>query len=95
MRGVVGSPRAVAHPGLPRIRTCAIDASGSSGQGFAARRYREWMARAGGSGYRVSNALKRSHVSRDFHDRRRSHLHQTPTTTKRKRAIAGEFPVIP
>ena len=34
----VGSPRAVAHPGLPRIRTCAIHASGSSAHGFAARR---------------------------------------------------------
>src|SRR5439155_3537083 len=26
-QGLVGSPRAVAHPGLPRIRTCAINAS--------------------------------------------------------------------
>src|SRR5947207_10302940 len=34
----VGSPRAVAHPGLPRIRTCATRASGSSDHGFAARR---------------------------------------------------------
>src|SRR2546427_657678 len=33
---LVGSPRAVAHPGLPRIRTCAIDASGSSDHGFVA-----------------------------------------------------------
>ena len=37
-QGLVGSPRAVAHPGLPRIRTCAINASGSSDHGFAARR---------------------------------------------------------
>ena len=90
-----GSPRAVARPGLPQIRTCTIRASGSSGQGFAARRYKEWTARAGGSGYRASNTWKRSHVSRDFHDRRRSHLHQVSTTTKRKREIADEFPVIP
>jgi hypothetical protein len=34
--GLVGSPRVVAHPGLPRIRTCVTDASGSSDQGFAA-----------------------------------------------------------
>jgi hypothetical protein len=53
------------------------------------------MTRAGGSGYRASNAWKRSHVSRAFHDRRCSHLHQVSTTTKRKRAIADEFPVIP
>jgi hypothetical protein len=34
----VGWPRVVSHPGLPRIRTCATNASGSSCQGFAARR---------------------------------------------------------
>ena len=32
-----GWPRAVARPGLPRIRTCAINASGSSSHGFAAQ----------------------------------------------------------
>ena len=92
-----GSPRAVARPGLPQIRTCAIRASGSSGQGFAARRYMEWMARAGGSGYRASNAWKRSHVSRDFHDRRRSHLHQVSTTyeaeARDRRRVPGD-PVV-
>ena len=31
-----GWPRAVTRPGLPQIRTCAIDASGSSNHGFAA-----------------------------------------------------------
>jgi isoamylase len=36
--GHAGSPRAVAHPGLPQIQTSAIRASGSSGRGFAARR---------------------------------------------------------
>ena len=30
-----GSPRVVAHPGFPQIRTCPIKAYGSSGQGFA------------------------------------------------------------
>ena len=33
-----GSPREVTLPRLPRIRTCPIRASGSSGQSFAARR---------------------------------------------------------
>jgi len=28
-------PRAVTHPGLPRIRTCAINAYGSSSDGLA------------------------------------------------------------
>ena len=32
---LAGSPWAVTHPGLPRIRTCPIKASGSSGQPFA------------------------------------------------------------
>ncbi|HSW44959.1 MAG TPA: class IV adenylate cyclase, partial [Phycisphaerae bacterium] len=31
-----GWPWVIAHPGLPQIRTCAINAYGSSGQGFAA-----------------------------------------------------------
>ena len=30
-----GRPREVTRPGLPQIRTCAIDASGSSYHGFA------------------------------------------------------------
>jgi hypothetical protein len=30
-----GWPRVVAFPGLPQIRTCATNASGSSGYGFA------------------------------------------------------------
>ncbi len=30
-----GSPWVIAHPGFPQIRTCAIDASGSSYHGFA------------------------------------------------------------
>lgn len=45
-----GSSRVIAHPGLPQIRTCAIDAYGSSGYGFAARRYTEWTTTAFGSG---------------------------------------------
>src|SRR3990172_3325551 len=31
-----GSPRGIAPPGLPQIRTCGFPASGSSGQSFAA-----------------------------------------------------------
>src|SRR5437899_6796658 len=38
LRGLVGAPRAVAHPGLPRTRTWAINASGSSHDGFRAPR---------------------------------------------------------
>ena len=34
-----GWPWVIAHPGLPQIRTCAIDAYGSSGHGFATRRW--------------------------------------------------------
>ena len=37
--GEAGWPWAVARPGLPQIRTCAIDASGSSDHGFAAQRH--------------------------------------------------------
>ena len=33
----LGSPREVALPGLPRIRTCGFPASGSSVHGFARR----------------------------------------------------------
>ncbi len=35
VRLAAGSPRAVARPGLPQIRTCPIKASGSSGRGLA------------------------------------------------------------
>ena len=48
--GRVGWPREVTLPGLPQIRTCAISASGSSDQGFAARRRRECTAMGGGRG---------------------------------------------
>ncbi len=34
--GVAGSPRGIAPSGLPQIRTCAFDTSGSSSQDFAA-----------------------------------------------------------
>ena len=41
---MAGWPRAIAHPGLPQIRTCAISAYGSSGHGFAARGIRHHHA---------------------------------------------------
>ncbi len=44
-----GWPREVALPGLPQIRSCAIDATGSSVHGFAARRSRDGIT-ADGSG---------------------------------------------
>ena len=40
-----GWPRAVARPGLPQTRTCAINAFGSSSYPFATPRYTEWTAR--------------------------------------------------
>ena len=40
-----GWPRAVACPGLPQTRTCAINAFGSSSYPFATPRYTEWTAR--------------------------------------------------
>ncbi len=47
----VGWPRAVTRPGLPQIRTCAIDASGSSRWRLRyVWRKTECMARADGSG---------------------------------------------
>ena len=39
-----GWPWVVAHPGLPQIRTCAINASGSSRYGFATRARRPGTA---------------------------------------------------
>ena len=47
---LAGWPRAVAHPRLPRIRTCPIKAYGSSDNGFAAQRYTLCTTRAGGRG---------------------------------------------
>ena len=47
---MAGWPRAVAHPRLPRIRTCPIKAYGSSDNGFAAQRYTLCTTRAGGRG---------------------------------------------
>jgi uncharacterized protein YbcI len=41
-----GWPRAVARPGLPQTRTCAINAFGSSSYPFATPRHTEWTARA-------------------------------------------------
>ncbi len=49
-RLLVGWPWEVALPGLPQIRTCAIDASGSSVYGLAARVGNRWTIRGGGSG---------------------------------------------
>ena len=46
---LAGSARVIAHPGLPQIRTCAINAYGSSSHGFAAERYTEWTTTAAGS----------------------------------------------
>ncbi len=49
VRRGAGWPREVALPGLPQIRSCAIDATGSSVHGFAARRWRAGIT-ADGSG---------------------------------------------
>ena len=49
-RALAGWPRAVAHPRLPQIRACAIDALGSSDDGLAAQRYTLCTTRGGGSG---------------------------------------------
>ena len=49
-RVLVGWPWEVALPGLPQIRTCAIDASGSSVYGLAVRVGTLWTIRGGGSG---------------------------------------------
>ena len=40
-----GWPRAVARPGLPQTRTCAINAFGSSSYPFATLRHVEWIER--------------------------------------------------
>jgi hypothetical protein len=47
-----------AHPGFPQIRTCALNAYGSSHHGLTARRYTECTTTGGGSGNRCSTALK-------------------------------------
>src|SRR5579884_188038 len=64
-------------PGLPQFRTCAINASGSSGNGLAAPRYTEWTTSGGGSGKRCNNRLKRSQVRRPSQLRCDSHFFQT------------------
>ncbi len=45
---MAGSPRAVTRPRLPQIRTCAVNASGSSSHGFAAGRRYPWALRGHG-----------------------------------------------
>jgi transposase len=45
---LAGWPRRIAPPGLPQIRTCPIQASGSSGHGFAGFRRIEWIGIASG-----------------------------------------------
>ena len=72
---LAGSTWAVARPGLPQIRTCAIDASGSSDQGFAA-----CTMRAGGSGWAFRIWSNRSHSMARLRQRRSSHLRQMDRT---------------
>jgi hypothetical protein len=57
-----GWPRVVAFPGLPQIRTCAINASGSSGRGFATRRQHEWIVFGTGRGNLWPKALNQSQL---------------------------------
>jgi len=42
-RKPAGSPRVIAHPGLPQIRTCALNASGSSRWGIAVPHTTGWF----------------------------------------------------
>jgi len=90
-----GWPRVVAHPGLPQIRTCAINAYGSSGYGFAGRRYTEWTTTAPGSGCRSRSRLNRGHGMSPARRRRDSHLCQMRTTSRRNRHSAAALLVIP
>ena len=53
-----GSPRVIAHPGLPQIQTCRFPASGSSFHDFAALPSRVRTARARGSPYRRSKKVR-------------------------------------
>jgi hypothetical protein len=57
---VAGWPQRIAPPGLPRIRTCPIEAYGSSGHGFATRGYTEWTIRGLASGNTFKIAAIRS-----------------------------------
>jgi hypothetical protein len=62
--GVGGWPQGIAPPGLPRIRTCATRASGSSSHGFAAVRKTECTTRGLGSANTFKMARMRSQSSR-------------------------------
>jgi hypothetical protein len=90
-----GSPWAVAGPGLPQIRTCAINASGSSGYGFAAARYTEWTTSARGSGNRSMRRLMASQEMRRPRVARDSHFRQARVTPSRNLDNASILPVIP
>lgn len=83
-------------PRLPRIRTCGLPASGSSDHGFAGRcAYTLWTTRGGGSGYRISKRLKRSHFIAARCERRSSQERQMRRTSYANRWSASTFPVIP
>jgi len=94
-RQMAGSPRGIAPPGLPQIRTCPIRASGSSSYGFAVRRYTEWTTTAAGSGRRFSSRLKWSHVSLPSRRRRPSHIFQMRCTMTWNTDNAWALPVTP
>ena len=91
-----GSPRAVARPGFPQIRTCPIKASGSSCHVNATGRHTEWTAIAGGSGWRFRKRLRRSQVIRPPRRRRDSQLPDPrgrDAETVQCRRVAGD-PVV-
>jgi hypothetical protein len=82
-------------PELPQIRTCPIKASGSSYHVFATGRHTEWIAIAGGNGYRFRTRLSRSQGIRPPRRRRDSQRFQIHVAALRNRPSALELPVMP
>ena len=91
-----GSPRAVARPGFPQIRTCPIKASGSSSQEFATPLLSTlWTTRARGRLYRCSKRRNWDHVIGLPRLRRDSFRRHILRVACRNRCTLAILPVIP
>jgi MOSC domain len=90
-----GSPRVIAHSGLPQIPACGFPASGSSSYEFAARPSRLWTTRALGSRYRRSSRKNSGHVITPARRRRDSQRFQISLAPSKNSWRLERFPVIP
>ena len=90
-----GSPRVMAHPGLPQIQTCRLPASGSSSHDFAAQLKGLWTTRALGRPYRSSSRSKSDHERGLPRRRRDSHRFQICRAPRRKFWRLAMLPMIP